>query len=422
MQAAGSISELHSHTELLHHELEGLRLSDDGRDSLSEDAGDLVALALLDLSAAFDTVDHATLLRLLDVSYGVRGHALQWFTSYLGGRTQFVRCGTSRSLAKVVLFGVPQGSVLGPILFVLYTADLLRLIDQHGLHPHLYADDTQIYGACAPSATQQLSQQISACTDDIALWMCSNRLQLNTAKTEVLWCASSRRQHQIPHAAVRVGVDDVTPVASVRDLGIHLDSDASMSTHVAKTVSSCFGVLRQLRSISRSVPRSVLQSLVVALVLSRLDYGNAMLAGVPDCLCDRLQSVMNAAARLIYGARKRDHVTPLLKELHWLRVRERITYKLAMLAYRCLHGLAPPYLACELTRVADIESRQRLRSVATTRLVVPPARRSTIGGRAFPVAVAEAWNSLSPSVTSSPSLETFRSSLKTELFSRSFPS
>jgi hypothetical protein len=205
----------------------------------SVDAGDLAALTLLDLSAAFDTVDHITLLRRLDISYGIRGRALTWFTSYLGGLCQFVRCGASKSAIKCVIFGVPQGSVLGPILFLLYTADLLRLIEQHGLHPHLYADDTQIYGACAPSATHQLLQRISACADDVAQWMRSNRLQLNTAKTEVLWCASNRRQHQIPQSPVRIGDDDVVPVSSVRDLGIFLDSDISMSTVSATDSSQC---------------------------------------------------------------------------------------------------------------------------------------------------------------------------------------
>ena len=109
---------------------------------LAVDAGDLAALALLDLSAAFDTIDHTTLLRRLDISYASRGRTLKWFHSYLGGRCQFVRCGVLKSAMKCVLCGVPQGSVLGPILFLLYIADLLRLIEQHGLHPHLYADDT----------------------------------------------------------------------------------------------------------------------------------------------------------------------------------------------------------------------------------------------------------------------------------------
>jgi hypothetical protein len=134
-------------------------------------------------------------------------------------------------------------------------------------------------------------------------------------------------------------------VKAVRDLGIHLDCDLSMRTHVSKTVSSCFTALRQIRSIRRTTTRPVLKSLVVALVLSRLDYGSATLAGLPATLLSRLQSVLNAAARLIFRARKFDHVTPLLRDLHWLRVPERLDFRLAVLVYRCLHGTAPTYLS-----------------------------------------------------------------------------
>ena len=124
----------------------------------------------------------------------------------------------------------------------------------------------QFYGFCRPTAaSHQLQQQVSACIDDVALWMRSNRLHLNTAKTEVLWCASSRRQHQLPQVALRVGTDYVTPTTSVRDLGIYVDSDVSMRTHVSRTVSSCFDVLRQLRSIRQSTSQAVLLSLVVSL-------------------------------------------------------------------------------------------------------------------------------------------------------------
>ena len=107
------------------------------------DAGDLTMLTLLDLSAAFDTVDHATLLRRLEISYGIRSISLGWFSSYLGSRFQYVRCGLSKSTLRLVLCGVPQGSVLGPILFLLYSADIIRLIESHCLNPHVYADDTQ---------------------------------------------------------------------------------------------------------------------------------------------------------------------------------------------------------------------------------------------------------------------------------------
>ena len=147
--------------------------------------------------------------------------------------------------------------------------------------------------------------------------MQSNRLQLNAAKTEVLWCSSARRQHQIPIDPLMVGSDAVLSVRSVRDLGIYIDADLSMSTHVSRTVSTCFASLRQLRSIRRSVTMPILQSLVASLVLTKLDYGIATLAGLPDRQLNRLQSVLNAAARLVCSARKFDHITPLLRDLHW---------------------------------------------------------------------------------------------------------
>ena len=186
--------------------------------------------------------------------------------------------------------------------------------------------------------------------------MRSNRLQLNTAKTEVMWCASARRQGQLPVEPLQLGQDAVTPVRAVRDLGIYLDSDVSMKTHVTKTVACCFATLRQIRSIRRSVTRPVLMSLVASLVLTRLDYGCTTLAGLPASLLDRLQSVLNAAARLVNSARKFDHVTPLLRDLHWLRVPERISFRLSVLVYRSLHGQAPAYLTGDLRRVADMES------------------------------------------------------------------
>jgi hypothetical protein len=143
-----------------------------------------------------------------------------------------------------------------------------------------------------------------------------NRLQLNTAKTEVIWCASSRRQYQIPDVPLPIGSDVITPVGHVRDLGIYIDSDLTTRAHISRTVSSYFAAMRQIRSIRRSVSRPVLLSLVVSLFLSRLDCGSATLAGLPSHQLDRLQAVLNAAARLVYSARRRDHVTPLLMDLH----------------------------------------------------------------------------------------------------------
>ena len=173
---------------------------------LAVDQGDLAVLTLLDLSAASDTVDHAILLRRLEVSFGLGGSVHRWFTSYLSGRTQFVHCGSSRSLPRAVLFGVPQGSVLGPILFLLYTADLIRLVESHGLCPHLYADDTR----CMGSVGLVRPWQLQYC--DLDFSMADSRVD---DSFELLRCTAANSQHptdshqtSLAVARCRVGSDE----------------------------------------------------------------------------------------------------------------------------------------------------------------------------------------------------------------------
>jgi hypothetical protein len=377
-------------------------------------------LTLLDLSAAFDSVDHETLLSRLQQSYGLDGTVFDWFHSYLSGRTQCVHSSSTKSVPSVVSHGVPQGSDLGPILFTLYAADELQLLKLHKLHPHAYVDDMQIYGFCHPSDTSALQQRVSECVDDVTAWMTANRLQLNHSKTEILWCSSQRRQHQIPTEPIRIGDALIPSSSTVRDLGVYIDANITMKTHVTFIVRSCFASLRQLRSIRRSIPPHALQTLIRALVISRIDYCSSVLAGMPGTQLRRLQSVLNAAAQLIFSARRHDNITSLLRELHWLRFPERIKFRLCVLAYQYLHGAAPSYLAENVHMVTDANSRVCLRSASQMMLRVPATRRSTLGDRAFPVAAARAWNSLPPEVKSAPSLETFRRRLKTHLFNVSF--
>ena len=154
-------------------------------------------------------------------------------------------------------------------------------------------------------------------------------------------------------------------------------------------------------------------------VVSKLDYCRSVPAGLPGSLI-RLQSVFSSAARLVYSARRSERVTPLLRELHWLRVPERIQFRLCVLTYRCLHGSAPSYLAETLHLTSDMESRRRLQSRSTSSLMVPPSRRATLGDRAFPVAAAQAWNSIPTSVRSLSSYLTFRRNLKSLLFNALF--
>jgi len=174
------------------------------------------------------------------------------------------------------------------MLFVLYTADLLSVIESHGLSPHMYADDTQVYGACRPTAVTAFTSNVSECVEVATSWMRSNRLQLNPDKTEILWCATTRRQHQLPTSPLLIDGCSVSPMRSAHDLGIYIDYDLLMQMHVKHTMSRCFSSLCQLRQICRSVLTATLQMLVVALVHTVLDYGNGVLAGLLAYLIHQL--------------------------------------------------------------------------------------------------------------------------------------
>jgi len=270
------------------------------------DCGDVAALALMDLSAVFNTVDHCILLCRLCVSYGISGAALSWISLYLTDRQQCVWHDRMQSTHEFIKFGVPHVSVLGPLLFVLYTADLAPLIAKHRLHSHLYADDMLVYGWCQPTDVSLLQANMSRCFDDVWRWMCSNRLQLNALKTEFIWCVAVRRRHHIPDRDVQVGHDSVHLVQSARDLGVYVDCAMTMRAHINHVLSSCYGTLRQLRWIKWSLPSHALNTLVTSLVHSRLDYCNVVFAGLPACDVQRLQSILNTAVHLVAGSSRHD--------------------------------------------------------------------------------------------------------------------
>jgi hypothetical protein len=150
------------------------------------DSRDVAGLVLLNLSAAFDTVDHDILLRRLDTSYGISGTAIEWFHLYLTERSQYVRSVSVKLSIVRLVCGVPQGSMLGPVLFILYTDDLIHLIERHSLHPHLYADNTQVYGSCSPADVRQLQSRVSSCVDISDYCAISVSIMVSYACTEVM--------------------------------------------------------------------------------------------------------------------------------------------------------------------------------------------------------------------------------------------
>ena len=388
---------------------------------MNKNSQQLTLLVLLDLSAAFDTVDHSILLNRLHSDFGISGHAFSWFQSYLYQRSQSVSIHGHTSKSFEVKYGVPQGSCLGPLLFILYVSKLFTIMERHLPQVHAYADDTQLYIAFKPDPEHAANAvaAMQACIVDIRRWMLTDRLIINDDKTEFLVIGTRQQLSKVNIDSLCVGNATVLPSSEAKNLSCWLDNQLKMVSHINKTCKAAFFYLFNIRRIRKFLSSENTQVLVNAFVTSRLDYCNSVLYGLPTTELQKLQRVQNAAARLICNVSRFDHISPTLKMLHWLPVKYRIDFKILLITYKAIHGLAPAYLS-ELITLKTV-SRYSLRSSGEV-LLQPPRIKTlrTLGDRSFTVAAPALWNNLPNAVRCAQSVQSFKDRLKTHLFRQAF--
>lgn len=376
-----------------------------------------VLLILLDLSAAFDTIEYVVLFRRLTEHFGISDATLKWIEDYLSQRSQSVVIEDSVSESARLKYGVPQGSVLGPLLFTLYMAPLCDILRQHSISFHCYADDTQIYISFRPQDVSLACVLAENCIRDVRTWMAQNFLCLNDSKTEVIVFGSRQNLAKLSPVKLTIGEAVVEEVDNVRNLGAILDKTLSMKNHINKLCQSAWLHLRKIKQIKSYLDPKSLETLIHSYITSKLDFMNSLLYGIPDYQIKQLQRVQNAAARLLSGARKFDHISPILEELHWLPVQYRIQYKLLLYVFKSLHNSAPKYIKDLIVPRTCVRT---LRSSSLNLLEVPRSRTVRAGDRAFQHAAPVLWNRLPPTVINCDNLELFKVLLKTYLFQCAF--
>ena len=382
------------------------------------DRSEITIAVLLDQSAAFDTCHQDVLLNRLKHEYGITDSALEWCRTYFVGRCQKVCISGTSSNPVQLDTGFPQGSIFGPFAYPISMSPMFQIARIHSVSIHMYVDDTQLYITCSLDKLDECMVHLKACLQDIKCWMLQNHLKMNDSKTEVLIICSEANRKKLSHiSSLEVGTECVEPSTSARNLGVFIDETLSMQDQVNYTIKACYAQLYRISKIRPFLTEEAAAELIRSLVLSKLDYCNSLLFGLPDCQIKKMQLVQNNAARLVYRKKKADNVTPLLKRLHWLPIEARIKFKIILLAFKAINNLAPTYLK-ELLEL--YEPARALRSTSMNLLKEKKSKHKRSGDRAFSVCAPKLWNMLPCDLRKPQKLNAFKSALKTHLFKEAY--
>ena len=365
-------------------------------------------LLMLDLSAAFDTVDQKKLLSILQNQIKVKGIALKWFNSFLTERTQRIKIKNSYSDVVKLMFGVVQGSVLGPDLFNIYIRSLYSYIQPAQFSIYGFADDHQLMKYFVPVLQVKAFDGIDDCIQMINKWMNDFFLCLNPSKTKILIIKPPSINDKIILNGTHVSNSCIRFVKQAKNLGIIIDESLSMETQINQVVKSCFSIIKKIASIKSFLSSEQLKTIICTCVFSKIDYCNALYYGVNNCQLNKLQAVQNSAIHL---TRKRENKSGIsskdyLRKFHWLPVNKRIKFKLLLMIHNCLYGKAPTLL-CDMFKYGASSRTNRLEE-----------RRSigVYGDRSISIGGSKLWNLLPISIRMEKVTNVFKKKIKTFLF------
>ena len=332
---------------------------------------------------------------------------MQWFKSYLSGRSQRVRLGNVLSDDIIILFGVPQGSVLGPILFNIYIRSIYNTVKKTGFNIMGYADDHQVYKSFdVMQQSRVLEVQLAHCFLEIQNWMVLYFLQMNAPKTKIIVFGPPNVLSKIIIHGTFLEDVCVRFVSTAKSLGVFMDNNLTFKDHIGSIKKKCLTTIRNLVKIRHLLTTEQLKSIMNSLVILKLDYCNGLFLGINKNELRQMQVVQNTAAKSIFGKFKHDHVDNVINDLHWLTVDKRIVFKVALLMFKTLTGMAPWYLQ-ELVTYRNNGLRSKL---------TVPYYNSSYGKRAFSVAGPTIWNELPSELKNCTDINMFKGKLKTFLF------
>ena len=286
---------------------------------------------------------------------------------------------------------MPQGSVLGLILFALFTSPISAIADAHDVLQQKYADDTQLYICLSAKTIAPNTRRLEACLSDLHAWFSHKWLALNPSKSEALLFGTGQRLKTLATiGSVNISSTTVPLTTHIKLLGVTLDQSLSFDSHITALSKSCFYHIRALCHIRPILSECTANLIASAFLSSRLDFANACLFGISNKNLSRIQRIQKTLARVVTFSWSRSSAAPLLKHLHWFPVSARIHFKIALLIFKLLHAIASSYLS-SLVRLY-VPSRV-LRSSSAHQLFVPHVS-TVFGSRGFRSAGPTIWNPL----------------------------